>query len=81
MHLLCTSCMVRTNYVLIVWRRIRAVLLECTELPPYADSLRCELTFIQPDCTHHIAHEHTSHFHVPSSMRRATPFRATMIHL
>lgn len=21
--------------------RIRAVLLECTELPPYADSLRC----------------------------------------
>ena len=23
--------------------RIRAVLLECTELPPYADSLRCEL--------------------------------------
>ena len=24
--------------------RIRAVLLECTELPPYADSLRCELT-------------------------------------
>jgi hypothetical protein len=23
--------------------RIRAVLLECTELPPYADALRCEI--------------------------------------